>query len=664
MGKLAVITTNNKEGIKEDLYPVTIPEGVIDPKDKTPLSDDLHKIKDKEYNKPDYSGLGRVFLKKNIKDGKSILTQDMINKSNTIYIIEYDFDLNGEEITIPEGCVLDFSGGSLNNGSISFNNTKLQGDIKLPLSVQGIIDNEEYNVKWFGAKGDDATDDTQVLNWCFNNLPKVYIPNGIYNITNIVIENPYYGKRWRGDLAYSNEYVASSGASVVFRHIGSGNMIEFKDNLAYVEIYNICLVPTKNTTNAIYFDKEHQATFFKTEGLNIWAKDVDKTANGISLGKGFAISFNNFCFSGLNTAIEIPYSENGWFTEAMLGSTNNSYIIDCNQAFSFHYGNDIIINNVIVEKVGKVIDVISHGENRIHVTLNNCYFEDYAQSGEYTFNIMDTDTGMCAGLLLNNCNFLYNTLGSNIFKSNGNLILQNNKGLNISKDVVNGRFVSLFNDEFYTAFRRSYNLQNDIGLYQVDWHNFLGSKNFAISDKFAMGHPNGDINYPQSLKIVRRFKVSANEISKDIVNVPIIYFPFENSYLSNYKVNISILFPNNSYDNLYVATGYGTTNRWLDMTLKEEIKKGNVSVTPTRYVDNTNQYTTQYITLGKMETGMDMFIDVEINVFNAYLHIQPTYGVMAAIDNNRYIPNSWRMYVLGQDWKMYDSSTETWIDIP
>lgn len=30
MGKLAVITTNNKEGINEDLYPVTIPEGVID----------------------------------------------------------------------------------------------------------------------------------------------------------------------------------------------------------------------------------------------------------------------------------------------------------------------------------------------------------------------------------------------------------------------------------------------------------------------------------------------------------------------------------------------------------------------------------------------------------------------------------------------------------
>ena len=49
----------------------------------------------------------------------------MINKENTIYEIRYDFDLNGTEITIPEGCVLDFQGGSISNGTVTVINTKI-----------------------------------------------------------------------------------------------------------------------------------------------------------------------------------------------------------------------------------------------------------------------------------------------------------------------------------------------------------------------------------------------------------------------------------------------------------------------------------------------------------------------------------------------------------
>ena len=83
-------------------------------------------FKDRDYDPNTFSGLGRVILRKNLKvvDGqvKNILTQRMINKENTIYEIRYNFDLNGEEITIPEGCVLDFQGGSLSNGDINCNN--------------------------------------------------------------------------------------------------------------------------------------------------------------------------------------------------------------------------------------------------------------------------------------------------------------------------------------------------------------------------------------------------------------------------------------------------------------------------------------------------------------------------------------------------------------
>lgn len=94
------------------------------------------KFKDKAYKPKEFSGLGRVILRKNLVDFEdpknrttkrvNLLTQSMINKENTIYVIQYEYDLNSEEITIPEGCVLNFQGGSLSNGTIILNNTKIK----------------------------------------------------------------------------------------------------------------------------------------------------------------------------------------------------------------------------------------------------------------------------------------------------------------------------------------------------------------------------------------------------------------------------------------------------------------------------------------------------------------------------------------------------------
>jgi hypothetical protein len=57
------------------------------------------KFKDKAYAPLIYSGMGKVYLRKNIIDGVNILTQDMLYKNesgsrvpntNTIFIIQYD----------------------------------------------------------------------------------------------------------------------------------------------------------------------------------------------------------------------------------------------------------------------------------------------------------------------------------------------------------------------------------------------------------------------------------------------------------------------------------------------------------------------------------------------------------------------------------------------
>lgn len=80
---------------------------------------------DKKYAIEAYSGLGRKILGKNIVNGKNVLTQAMLADENTIYIIRYDYDLNGASITIPNNSVLKFEGGSINNGGIVGDNTRI-----------------------------------------------------------------------------------------------------------------------------------------------------------------------------------------------------------------------------------------------------------------------------------------------------------------------------------------------------------------------------------------------------------------------------------------------------------------------------------------------------------------------------------------------------------
>lgn len=82
---------------------------------------------------------------------KNILTHEMISEENTIYIIQYDYDLNGQIITVPEGCVLEFDGGSINgSGNIVLQNTQIEGDAKLYVNVSGTLKNDVLYVRWFG----------------------------------------------------------------------------------------------------------------------------------------------------------------------------------------------------------------------------------------------------------------------------------------------------------------------------------------------------------------------------------------------------------------------------------------------------------------------------------------------------------------------------------
>lgn len=148
-GNLEIASADVLGGIKADekteddtqevkIDPVTgklfVPKGEGTPPDDEDITvaeiDGTGKLqfKDKKYNASSFSGLGRVYLRKNMVDGVNVLTQFMFTnddgseRSNTRYIIQYDYDLNGATIEVPKGCILDFQGGTICNGTIESEN--------------------------------------------------------------------------------------------------------------------------------------------------------------------------------------------------------------------------------------------------------------------------------------------------------------------------------------------------------------------------------------------------------------------------------------------------------------------------------------------------------------------------------------------------------------
>lgn len=138
---------------------------IIDSEDITATVDNLNQTSltfaDKNYNTTDYSGLGRVYLRKNIQSvvnpntgitySTNLLTQQMLNKENTIYVLQYDYNLNGQTITIPSGCVLLFEGGSISNGTLKGSSTIILGEtnhIFINLNVLGTWGNS-FKLSYF-----------------------------------------------------------------------------------------------------------------------------------------------------------------------------------------------------------------------------------------------------------------------------------------------------------------------------------------------------------------------------------------------------------------------------------------------------------------------------------------------------------------------------------
>ena len=124
------------------------------------VDNSMLKFADKNGALMQFGGKSRVFLRKTIENGQNVLSQQMIEASNTIYILQYDYTLNDQTVELGSGSTIIFYGGSIDHGTLNYS----KGNIipmcdKLFGNDLRVITNEPVNIAWYGKKSDDSIDD-------------------------------------------------------------------------------------------------------------------------------------------------------------------------------------------------------------------------------------------------------------------------------------------------------------------------------------------------------------------------------------------------------------------------------------------------------------------------------------------------------------------------
>lgn len=238
--------------------------------------------------------LNRIVLKKNIVNGKNILTQEMVSKSNTIYEIRYDFDLRGKEIIIPEGCILQFNGGSIKNGRILFNFTILQGDILILCDCKGHLDNKIIIPDWFGfVEGDksSAENNYTILKMCTKLL---------FTISSKPDSSKLYANRTM-EFKAGNYYI--SGNSPLW--LNRTEMMSIEPNYRYRSGGKFKGQGKNNTRIIMINDTESTLWFGSNEDINYPAREVD---NSVAPDANDTSVMDNITFEGISFSSDLAYN--------------------------------------------------------------------------------------------------------------------------------------------------------------------------------------------------------------------------------------------------------------------------------------------------------------------------------------------------------------------
>lgn len=275
---------------------------------------------------------------------KNVLTQDMINQLNTIYVIRYDFDLDRKIIKINQGCILKFDGGSLINGTLKGSNTIINNDATLIFNNIDLLGNFYANVaypEWFGGIADNSNiDNTISINKCLSYFNTCFLLKGLYYVS-CCDENDIIIKVPEGKILTSNK-----------RHYGFGpNNKRIGIALTNNSICNYMITMEKGS-----------------EVSNIYVL-LKNNGNGLK-ATGSRVNIESVCVIGANIGID---------TEIYLSTLKQVHASQCNTGFKItgnRSGDTFASQNTSISMIDcyavECKDVGYYIEKLIYSNLINC----------------------------------------------------------------------------------------------------------------------------------------------------------------------------------------------------------------------------------------------------------------------------------------------------
>lgn len=399
---------------------------IIDSEDITATVDNLNQTSltfaDKNYNTTDYSGLGRVYLRKNIQSvvnpdtgitySTNLLTQQMLSKENTIYVLQYDYSLNYQTISIPEGSILVFEGGSISTGTLSGNNTIIVAEpynIFKTIGFAGTFNIEKVIPEWFGAKGDNSTINTKPFQDAID-FAEFAATNIEFQSGDYVIDGTLYIRK------QSRIHITGMGKYKTFIYLKTTSPVnsmidinspEVTTYYQFIRIKDLSLYVNNNAEYGIYAPK-------------LTASEIDSIT----------------IFGASNYALRIEY---GWsnilYNCAFSRGTNGVYLYRSANAIMMRQCTFTNLSGVGLHmEAGNVISVMDcdfesvkgvpiYIKSRVtNLTVNGCYFEGNNETG---FDFTNVAFNVKTSIIINGSAISADTSFGDTYK-NESIVITNN----------------------------------------------------------------------------------------------------------------------------------------------------------------------------------------------------------------------------------------------